>query len=211
MEKIGFFDEVNLEIAEKSKPITPKTWSESTIATVAYGYGLAVTPMHVITAFSSVVNGGVYHEPTILKNSTKKDNGYRVISYNTSKQMRDLLRLVVTNGSGKRANVLGYEVAGKTGTANKLAANGKYADKKVRTAFVATFPVSDPQYAIMVMLDEPKGSKETWGFTTSGWNTVPTTAKIISAIAPQLNLKANYDLDELRRNRIIEASFKRGG
>lgn len=208
MEKIGFFDEINFEIAEKSKPITPKSWGEGTIATVAYGYGLAVTPMHLITAFSSIVNGGIYHEPTILKNSTKKDNGYRVISYNTSKQMRDLLRLVVTNGSGKRANVLGYEVAGKTGTANKLAANGKYANKKVRTAFVATFPVSNPKYAILVMMDEPKGSKETWGFTTSGWNTVPTTAKIISAIAPQLNVKANYDLDELRRTRIIEASYR---
>lgn len=209
MEKIGFFDEINFEIAEKSKPLVPKRWGEGTIATVAYGYGLAVTPMHLITAFSSVVNGGIYHEPTILKNSTKKDNGYRVISYNTSKQMRDLLRLVVTNGSGKRANVLGYEVAGKTGTANKLSANGKYVDKKVRTAFAATFPASSPQYALMVMLDEPKGSKETWGFVTSGWNTVPTTAKIISAIAPQLNVKANYDLDEKRRNRIIEASYKR--
>lgn len=211
MEKIGFFDELNYELAEKAKPIVPKTWGESTIATVAYGYGLAVTPMHVITAFSSVVNGGIYHSPTFVKNTHKKDNGYRVLSYNTSKNMRDLLRLVVTDGSGKRANVLGYEVAGKTGTANKLSAAGKYVDKKVRTTFVATFPVSDPKYAILVMLDEPKATKETWGFVTSGWNTVPTSAKIISAIAPQLNIKANYDLDEMRRNRIIEASFTRDG
>ena len=122
--------------------------------------------------------------------------------------MRDLLRLVVTEGSGKKANILGYEVAGKTGTANKVT-KGKYDSKKVRTAFAATFPASDPQYALFVMLDEPKGNKETWGFTTSGWNTVPTTGKIISAIAPQLNIKANYDLDEVRKNRIIEASYKR--
>ena len=208
MEKIGFFDELqSLEIAEKSRPIVPKRWGEGTIATVAYGYGLAVTPMHLITAFSSVVNGGIYHAPTLLKKQNRADDGYRVISYNTSKQMRDLLRLVVTEGSGRRANVLGYEVAGKTGTANKLAANGKYASKKVRTTFVATFPVSKPKYAILVMMDEPKGTKETWGFTTSGWNTVPTTSKIISAIAPQLNVKANYDLDELRSRRIIEASY----
>lgn len=208
MEKIGFFDELKtFEIAEKAKPMVPKHWSESTIATVAYGYGLAVTPMHLITAFNSVVNGGIYHAPTVIKRSDQSDTGYRVISYNTSKQMRDLLRLVVTDGSGKRANVLGYEVAGKTGTANKLAANGKYANKKVRTAFIATFPVSDPKYAILVMMDEPQAIKETWGFTTSGWNTVPTTAKIIAAIAPQLNIKANYDLDELRKSRIIEASY----
>lgn len=209
MQKMGFFDELDFEITEKSKPIVPKRWSESTIATVAYGYGLALTPMHVITAFSAVVNGGIYHEPTLLKNSDKKDNGYRVLSYNTSKQMRDLLRLVVTDGSGKRANVLGYEVAGKTGTANKLSANGKYNSKVVRTTFVSTFPVSNPQYALLVMMDEPKGSKETWGFTTSGWNSVPTAAKIISAIAPQLNVKANYDLDEARQARIIEASYTR--
>ncbi len=209
MQKMGFFDELNFEITEKSKPIFPKRWGEGTIATVAYGYGLALTPMHVITAFSAVVNGGIYHEPTLLKNSDKKDNGYRVLSYNTSKQMRDLLRLVVTDGSGKRANVLGYEVAGKTGTANKLSANGKYNSKVVRTTFVSTFPVSHPQYALLVMMDEPKGSKETWGFTTSGWNSVPTAAKIISAIAPQLNVKANYDLDEARQARIIEASYTR--
>ncbi len=209
MQKMGFFDELDFEITEKSKPIFPKRWGEGTIATVAYGYGLALTPMHVITAFSAVVNGGIYHEPTLLKNSDKKNNGYRVLSYNTSKQMRDLLRLVVTDGSGKRANVLGYEVAGKTGTANKLSANGKYNSKVVRTTFVSTFPVSKPQYALLVMMDEPKGSKETWGFTTAGWNTVPTAAKIISAIAPQLNVKANYDLDEARQARIIEASYTR--
>lgn len=123
--------------------------------------------------------------------------------------MRDLLRLVVTEGSGKRANILGYEVAGKTGTANKLSANGKYNSKVVRTTFVSTFPVSKPQYALLVMMDEPKGSKETWWYTTAGWNVVPTAAKVISAIAPQLNVKANYDLDKARQARIIEASYSR--
>lgn len=122
--------------------------------------------------------------------------------------MRGLLRGVVVEGSGKRANVLGYEVAGKTGTANKLV-NGKYVNKKVMTSFVGTFPASNPRYALLLMMDEPKATKETWGFVTSGWNTVPTAGKIISAIAPQLNIKANYDLDEMRRNRIIEASYER--
>ena len=122
--------------------------------------------------------------------------------------MRKLLRGVVVEGSGKRANVLGYEVAGKTGTANKLV-NGKYIDKKVMTSFVGTFPASNPKYALMLVLDEPKATKETWGFVTSGWNTVPTAANIIAAIAPQLNVKANYDLDEMRRNRMIEASYER--
>lgn len=209
LEKIGFFDELNVEVAEKGKPLIPRRWGEGTIATVAFGYGVAVSPLHVLTGYAAMINGGIYHDPTLIKNSPKIKEGHRVISFNTSKEMRKLMRLVVTDGSGKRANVPGYEVAGKTGTANKLNDKGKYVDKKVRTTFVSAFPISNPQYALIVMLDEPKPLKETWGFVTSGWNTVPTASKIIEAIAPQLNIKANYDLDELRRHKIIEASYSR--
>lgn len=207
LEKIGFFENVDIELAEKGRPLVPKRWSESTIATVAYGYGISVSPLHVISAYSAVINGGVYHSPSLIKDSPKAKNGHRVVSFSTSKAMRKLMRLVVTDGSGKRANVKGYEVGGKTGTANKLSENGRYVDKKVRTTFVSAFPISDPKYTLIVMLDEPQPLKETWGFVTSGWNTVPTASKIISAIAPQLNLKANFDLDELRQARIIEASY----
>lgn len=206
MKKIGFFDELPIEVPERGKPLVPKRWGEGTVATVAFGYGLAVSPLHVITAFSGVINGGIYHNPTLLKRQ-HRDPGRRIVSKQTSKSMRELLRLVVVEGSGKRANVKGYEVAGKTGTANKLSENGKYVDKKVRTTFVSAFPISNPKYALLVMMDEPKATKETWGFVTSGWNTVPTAGKIIEAIAPQLNIKANYDLDELRNTRIIEASY----
>ena len=209
LEKLGFFEPLSIEVAEKGQPLVPKKWSEGTIATVAFGYGLAVSPLHVVSGYAAMINGGIYHSPTLIKGSSKTKDGHRVISFNTSKAMRDLMRLVVTDGSGRRANVPGYEVAGKTGTANKLSAQGKYVDKKVRTTFVAAFPISNPKYALIVMLDEPKPLKETWGFVTSGWNTVPTAAKIIEAIAPQLNIKANYDLDELRRNRIIEAAYSR--
>lgn len=206
MDNIGFFKPIDsIEVAEKGYPLVPKRWGEETTATVGYGYGLSITPLHLITAFSAVINGGMYHNPTVIKDNQHTDS-HRVISYNTSNEMRKLLRGVVVEGSGKRANVLGYEVAGKTGTANKLV-NGKYVDKKVMTSFLATFPASNPQYALFLMMDEPKATKETWGFVTSGWNTVPTAGKIISSIAPQLNIKANYDLDELRRNRIIEASY----
>ncbi len=206
LEKLGFFAPVqSIEVAEKGHPLVPRRWGEETIATVGYGYGISVTPLHLVTAFSAIVNGGVYHAPTLVKDHPGEDT-HRVVSFNTSKEIRKLLRGVVVEGSGKRANVPGYEVAGKTGTANKLV-NGKYVDKKVMTSFLATFPASAPQYALFLMMDEPKATKETWGFVTSGWNTVPTAGKIISAIAPQLNIKANYDIDELRRNRIIEASY----
>ena len=210
LNNLGFFTPIkSIEVAEKGIPLIPseKRWGEETTATVGYGYGISITPLHLISAFSAIVNGGIYHAPTLLKDNQARDS-HRVISFNTSKQMRKLLRGVVTDGSGKRANVLGYEVAGKTGTANKLV-NGHYVDKKVMTSFLATFPASEPQYALFMVMDEPKPLKETWGFVTSGWNTVPTAGKIISEIAPQLNVKANYDLDELRRSRIIEATFEK--
>lgn len=210
LSSLGFFTPVHgFEVAEKGVPLIPseKRWGEETTATVGYGYGISITPLHLVSAFAAVVNGGVYHAPTLVKDNDAKETR-RVMSFNTSKQMRKLLRGVVTDGSGKRANVLGYEVAGKTGTANKLV-NGRYVDKKVMTSFLATFPVSNPQYALFMVMDEPKPLKETWGFVTSGWNTVPTAGKIISEIAPQLNIKANYDLDELRRNRIIEATYEK--
>ena len=208
LDNLGFFKPISsIELAERGVPLIPseKRWSESTTATVGYGYGISITPLHLISAFSSIVNGGIYFPPTLVQNH-KKAESHRTISYNTSMQMRKLLRGVVVEGSGKRANVSGYEVAGKTGTANKPV-NGHYVDKKVYTSFLATFPVSDPKYALYLMLDEPKPTKETWGFVTSGWNTVPTAGKIITAIAPQLNLPANDDLSASRQERIINAAY----
>lgn len=207
LRSLGLFDPVkDFEVTEKAAPSLPRRWGEETTATVAYGYGISVTPLHLISAFAAVVNGGTYYTPTLLKHPEKRE-GKKVLSARTSKQMRELLRGVVVKGSGKRANVTGYEVAGKTGTAQKLV-NGKYIDKKVMTSFIATFPVSAPKYALFLMMDEPKASKETFGFATSGWNTVPTAGEIITAIAPQLNIKANYDLDD-RRSKMIEAAYSR--
>ena len=213
LEKIKFFDRLNLELVETAQPLVPakNRWSQSdsTVATIGYGYGISISPLHIISAYAAVVNGGIYHTPSVLQNNGTPKDGTRVLSDNTSKQMRKLMRAVVTQGSGKRANITGYEVGGKTGTANKLDANGKYMNKKVRTTFISAFPISNPKYALLVMLDEPKAIKETFGFSTSGWNAVPTGAEIISMIAPQLNIPANYDLDEKRNNKIIEASFER--
>lgn len=206
LEKVGFFDKLDIELAEKGRPIAPRRWDEGTVASVAYGYGVAVSPLHVVTGYSSIVNGGIYHSPTLIKGSAKTKNGYRVVSYNTSKNMRKLLRMVVTDGSGRRANVPGYEVGGKTGTAN-LIVNGKYVKGKVRTSFVSAFPISDPKYALIVTYNDPKSAHETWKLIDAGWNAVPTASNIISAVAPQLNLKANFDIDEQRRQRIIEASY----
>ena len=209
VKNLGFMEALDVEVAEKARPIVPKRWGEETIATVSYGYGISVTPLHVVTGFSSIMNGGIYTPPSLIKGANKKEESRRVISFGTSKSMRSLLRSVVVEGSGKRANVTGYEVAGKTGTANKLSENGKYVDKKVMATFISAFPASNPKYALLVMMDEPKATPETFGFVTSGWNSVPVAGEIIEAVAPQLNIKANYDLDEKRKSRIIEATFNR--
>ncbi len=198
---IGMFERIkSLEIFEKGKPLyrSEKYWQDHTVATTAYGYGISVTPMHIITAFSSILNGGIYTAPTLIKENDNREKK-RVISRQTSLDMRKLLRDVVIEGSGKNANIPGYEVAGKTGTANKIV-DGKYIKGKNVTSFVAAFPASDPKYSLMVIIDDPKPLKETFGFVTSGWNACPTGGKIISRVAPQLNVRPNFDIAVQREN-----------
>lgn len=196
---LGFFEKVKgLELYEKALPQfqSAKKWTDVTMATVSFGHGISVTPMHVITAFSALVNGGIYHEPTLIK-TTERKLSRRVISEHTSEQMRPLLRDIVLYGTGRRADVAGYEVAGKTGTAEKVI-NGKYVKNRLTNTFLSAFPASNPKYALMVIIDEPKPTPETSGHSTSGWNAVPTTGKIIAEIAPQLGLQANFDLKTQR-------------
>ena len=195
LKNLGFFEKVDdFEIAEKGRPLfqSEKNWAPITVATVSYGHGISVTPLHIITAFSAMVNGGIYHTPTLIKSDAQKISK-RVISEYTSEQMRQMLRNVVLYGTASRADVAGYEVGGKTGTANKNT-NGKYAEKRVTNSFLSTFPTSDPKYALLVVIDEPKGIKETYNLRAAGWNAVPTSGKIIATIAPQLGLKANFDI-----------------
>ncbi len=212
LKKIKFMERLKMEIVETAHPIvkSKNDWqkTDSDIATIGYGYGISVTPMHIIAAYSAMINGGTYYNPTLVKSSIVNKDGVRVISDNTSKQMRKLMRAVVTKGSGKKADIVGYDVGGKTGTANKLV-NGRYNSNSVVTTFVSAFPISNPQYALLVMMDNPKRTKETFGFNTAGWNSVPTAAEIIKQVAPQLNIQANFDLNEAINNKIIEASFGR--
>lgn len=201
---LGLFDKIqNLEIYEKGRPIyrSEKYWQEHTVATTAYGYGISVTPIHIITAFSAVLNGGIYTPPTLIKDGEKRESR-RVVSTQTSMDMRKLLRDVVIYGSAKNANIEGYDVAGKTGTANKIV-DGRYIKGKNVTSFVSAFPVSDPKYAVMVIIDDPKPIKETFGFVTSGWNACPTGGNIIKRIAPQLNVQPNFDL-HTQRQKVLE-------
>ena len=201
---LGFWEKVpELEIFEKGRPIhrSEKYWQDHTVATTAYGYGISVTPMHIITAFSAILNGGIYTPPSVILENNSRDSK-RIISERTSFDMRKLLRDVVIYGSGKNANIDGYEVAGKTGTANKIV-DGRYIKGKNVTSFVSAFPISDPKYALMVIIDDPKPIKETFGFVTSGWNACPTGGNIIKRVAPQLNIRPNFDVT-VQREKILK-------
>ena len=208
-----FFKKINmdkelseLELPEIARPwfLSEKRWGDVTMATISYGYGISSTPLHIISAFSGVVNGGIYHQPTLLQ-GVKRD-GKRIISEKTSEDMRALLRAVVVRGTGRRANVDGYQVIGKTGTADKLE-NGRYNRGKSISTFISAFPQSNPKYALLVVMDDPKGLKETFGHTEAGWNAVPITKNIISSVAPQLNVKADFDLE--KQKSIVDAAYRK--
>lgn len=192
------------ELPEIAKPhfLSENRWGDVSMATISYGYGINSTPLHIITAFASIVNGGLYRQPTLLSDS--KHEAKRVVSEQTSESMRGFLRAVVMRGTGKRANVEGYQVIGKTGTADKLE-DGRYNHKKSMSTFISAFPASSPRYALLVVMDNPKASKETYGYTTAGWNAVPISKNIISAVAPQLNIRADFDAE--KQKSIVDAAY----
>ena len=194
-ERIGFMEPLQLELPEKGNPILPKRWSDTNLITNSFGYGISVTPVHIITAISAMVNGGILRPATIIA-TDKPAKGVRVLSEDNSKKMRKMLRNVVIEGTGKLTNVAGYEVGGKTGTAEKVV-SGKYDKKTVRATFVSVFPCSKPKYAMLVMLDEPKAEAGVRG-RSAGANAVPATKRILEKIAPQLNVVPDFAITSAR-------------
>jgi cell division protein FtsI (penicillin-binding protein 3) len=189
--KMGFLGPVQVELKERGRTLTPGSrWGPFETMTVGYGHGIAVTPLHLATGYATLFNGGVYRPPTLIKVDPNHhaDRGHRVFSEETSYRMRALLRLVVTTGTGTRADAPGYRVGGKTGTAEKLF-NGHYTSSAVVTTFAGVFPMDEPRYVIVAMLDEPKATKDTYGFHTAGWNVAPVVSRTVSRIAPMLGVR----------------------
>ena len=187
LKKMGFLDRAPIELSEKSRTLSPgANWNQVERMTVGYGHGIAVTPLHLASGYATLFNGGIFRPATILKvdRSHSAAKGRRVFSEETSYKMRALLRLVVTEGTGRKADAPGYRVGGKTGSAEK------YHDRSLLvTTFAGVFPMDEPRYVIVVMLDEPKATAETFGFRTAGWNVAPVVSKTISRIAPMLGLR----------------------
>jgi cell division protein FtsI (penicillin-binding protein 3) len=189
LRKLGMLSPLTLELPEVGKPQFPGTWRDINTITISYGHGISVTPIHVTTAVSALVNGGVLYPPTVLKRDVaERPEGRQVISQTTSDTMRALMRLIVLEGSGKQADVKGYLVGGKTGSAEKVSRRGGYTESSLRTSFVSAFPIDAPRFVVLVVLDEPRGTKETYNFATAGWNAAPTAGHIIARVAPMLGV-----------------------
>ena len=193
--KMGFTGPVPIEIKERGRALTPGArWGPFETMTVGFGQGIAVAPLQLAMGYATLFNGGVYHPPTLLKITPNHPlpPGKRVFSEDTSYRMRGLLRLVVMKGTGRKADAPGYRVGGKTGTAQKLI-NGRYSQTINITSFAGVFPMDEPRYVIVVMLDEPKATKDTYGFTTAGWNVAPVVSRTISRIAPMLGVQPDMN------------------
>ncbi len=185
---MGLLKPVSTELPETARPLYPSNWGQIETATVGFGQGISVSPLSFVAAAAQVVNGGRRIVPTFLKQASRDLRGEQVIREDTSIQMRDLLRYVVTNGSGKKADVPGYDVGGKTGSAQVPGPHGRYIPHALRTSFYGVFPAHDPRYVVYILLDQPHGTKATGGFALAGWTAAPAVGRVIQRIAPLLGV-----------------------
>jgi cell division protein FtsI (penicillin-binding protein 3) len=193
--KMGQLSRLRTELPESAKPLVPENWGELNTMTIAFGQGLSVAPLQAMMAVGALANGGLLVAPTFLKRSeedTKKD-APRVVRPETSEAMRYLMRLNAEIGTAKIADIKGYFVGGKTGTADKIY-HGHYSKDKVLTTFMAVVPADKPKYLVLTLLDEPQGLPETAGYRTAAWNAGPVTGKIIERTGPLLGLPPRIDL-----------------
>jgi cell division protein FtsI (penicillin-binding protein 3) len=186
--KLHFDARPDIELKERGTPIWPQYWGRTTVMTVGYGHGMAVTPLHLASAYAALVNGGIWRPSTLMKiDPGKAPHGTRVFTQGTSDRMRQLLRLIVTDGTGKSANIPGMRIGGKTGTAEK-ASEGGYAKHSIVATFACAFPMDNPRYVVIGMVDEPKGSAISRGQRTAAWTVAPAVGRAIARIGPMLGI-----------------------
>ncbi|MBV9250749.1 MAG: penicillin-binding protein 2 [Acetobacteraceae bacterium] len=194
LKSMGMFGRVGIELPEAGMPIIQpaSAWKEVVTLTVAFGHGISVSPLHVVRGTAVIANGGILVRPTLLAlQPDEQVQGTRIMQQATSDLMRKLMRLVVTDGFGKSAEVTGYYPGGKTGTAEKVGAHGYkrgYKENFNVAAFISVFPMNAPRYAVYMMLDEPHGNKSTYGYSTAGWVAAPAAGRVIARIGPMLGL-----------------------
>lgn len=178
----------HIDLTERAHPIWPKDWGRLTTMTTGYGHGIAVTPMHLASAYAALVNGGIWRPATMYKLGDKAPpKGRRVFKASTSARMRQLLRLIVVDGTGRQADAPGFRVGGKTGSADKPSGGG-YNRSSVVATFAAAFPMDNPRYVVVAMIDEPKGNAYSSGQRTAGWTAAPVVRKVVMRAGPMLGV-----------------------
>lgn len=186
----GLLAPLDIELGERATPLQPQQWGKIATATIAYGYGLSVSPLHVAVAAARMLNGGYAITPTLLRRD-KAISFPQILDTKTSETLLWIARRNVIVGTARRAEAQHYPVAGKTGTAEKAVAGG-YDHDALRTSFVGVFPYPKPRYLVLVSLDEPKSTPDSYGWATSGWNAAPTASRLIERIAPLLRVTPSY-------------------
>ncbi len=198
--RLHFDSPVDFELPVRGRPIWPDYWARTTVMTAGYGHGIAISPLHLANAYATLVNGGVYRPVTLMRLTPDEvPQGERVFRQETSDQIRALLRLIVQEGTGRNADAGGYRVGGKTGTAEKPGQGG-YREHALVSTFAAAFPMDDPQYVVLIMLDEPRGDAATGGASTAGWTAAPVVNRVIGRIGPLLDVMPSEtrDIDTAR-------------
>ncbi|TFL20289.1 penicillin-binding protein 2 [Jannaschia formosa] len=195
LESMGFFEPTPLEMVEAGsvRPIVPTRWPDITTMTVSYGHGLSASPMHLAVGYASLLNGGTRVTPTLVAQTQPPAPGARIVSPRVSAEARHMLRRVVTDGTASMGEVPGYQVGGKTGTADKPKYTGGYWDDKVIATFAAVFPAQDPKYVLVVSLDEPEIRAAGEDRRTAGWTAVPVASEIVRRVAPLMGLRPDFD------------------
>ncbi|HEY0522017.1 MAG TPA: penicillin-binding protein 2 [Stellaceae bacterium] len=204
-QRLGMLKTPTIELKELAAPLYPAHWREVNTMTIAFGHGMSVSPIALATGVTAIINGGVLRPATVLKRDPADvPQGVQVISPKTSDSMRRLFRLVVEQGTGSMAAAPGYVVGGKTGTAEKV--NGhSYAKKALLSSFVGAFPVQDPRYLVLAMVDEPHGNKKSFGFATGGWVSAPIASRFIQRAAPILGVApVDENSPEIRKALLID-------
>lgn len=184
---LGFFSKIAVDLPERGTPLLPSPWREINTVTASYGHGIAVTPLHVVRATAAMVNGGNLPYPHLVQSAEiDQTPQMSVISPETSHLIAGLLALTVEKGTGSKAAHEDIWVGGKTGTSEKIGASGKYQDKKLLSSFIGVFPADHPQYVMLVTIDEPKGTKKSYGYATGGWTSAPVVGKVIEYMKPAM-------------------------
>jgi cell division protein FtsI (penicillin-binding protein 3) len=212
LRRIGMLRATPVELSEVGQPLVPSPWREINAMTISFGHGIAVSPMQLVSGVSAMVNGGILYAPTLIKGDGNRGRaGKRVISARTSDQVRRLMRLVVEHGTGSKAEAKGFLVGGKTGTAEKVMGK-RYKAKALMSSFVAAFPMNAPRYVVFVMVDEPSGTKETFGYATGGWVAAPVVRETIARIGPLLGVRpVDDEAPDIRRHVAVDVVTEKTG